>query len=86
MSRRLCLAEPKSTARSPWCPGGTPAIGILIGLIFSVINGDVQFFPGETGEILLSNPDATAPTDVGRVEYRHDQIFWVNAVSQLVNS
>ena len=67
-------------------PGGTPAIGILIGLIFSVVNGDVQFFPGETGEILLSNPDATAPTDVGRVEYRRDQIFWVNAVSQLVNS
>lgn len=67
-------------------PGGTPAIGILIGLIFSVVNGDVQFFPGETGEIILSNPDATAPTDIGRVEYRRDQIFWVNAVSQLVNS
>ncbi len=67
-------------------PGGTPAIGILIGLIFSVVNGYVQFFPGETGEILLSNPDATAPTDVGRVEYRRDQSFWVNAVSQLANS
>ena len=67
-------------------PGGTPAIGILIGLIFSVVNGYVQFFPGETGEILLSNPDATAPTDIGRVEFRHDQIFWVNAVSQLVSS
>ena len=67
-------------------PGGTPAIGILIGLIFSVVNGAVQFFPGETGEILLANPDATAPTDIGLVEYRRDQRFWVDAVSQLVNS
>jgi hypothetical protein len=66
-------------------PGATPAIGILIGLIFSVVNGIVQFFPGEFGEILLSNPDATMPSDIGRVEYRSDQPFWVNAVAQLVN-
>jgi hypothetical protein len=67
-------------------PGGNPAIGILIGLIFSVGNGYVQFFPGETGEIPLSNPDAISPTDVGHLEYRYDQTFWVNAVSKLVDS
>jgi len=65
-------------------PGATPAIGILIGLIFSVQNGYVEFLPGETGEILLANPDAKLPTDIGYIQYRRDQPFWVSAVSQLV--
>jgi len=65
-------------------PGATPAIGILIGLIFSVQNGYVEFFPGETGEIILTYPDAKVPTDIGHIQYRCDQPFWVSAVSQLV--
>lgn len=70
----------------PLLPGGTPAIGVIIGLIISVVNGDVQLIPGEYGEISLGPPDATTYADWGKIEYRIDQPFWVDAVGQMLNS
>jgi hypothetical protein len=57
----------------PLLPGGTPAIGVIIGLVISVVNGDVQLIPGEYGEISLGPPDATTYADWGKIEYRQDQ-------------
>jgi hypothetical protein len=64
-------------------PGATPAVGILVGLIFGIQNGIVEFFPGETGSMTLTYPGATMPSDLGYIQYRRDQPYLVNAISQL---
>lgn len=63
--------------------GATPAVGILVGLIFGVQNGNVEFFPGETGSMTLTYPGATMPSNLGYIQYRRDQSILVNAVSAL---
>ena len=73
----------KVTGTIPLVPGGTPAIGILIGLISSVADGNVQIIPGEYSSITLAPPDATMPSDLGKVEYRRDPPFWVEAVAKM---
>jgi hypothetical protein len=75
----------KVTGTIPLVAGGTPAIGILIGLIISVVDGDVQIIPGEYSSIILAPPDATMPSDIGKVEYRRDPPFWVEAVGQILD-
>jgi hypothetical protein len=62
--------------------GGTPAIGIIVGLIFSVAKGNLQIIPGEYSLIELTNPDAQTSADIGKIEYRYDEIFWVEAVTK----
>jgi len=60
----------------------TPAIGIVIGVIFSVAKGNLQIIPGEYSFVWLTNPDATTNGDIGKIEYRHDPFFWVEAVTR----
>ncbi|SRR6266404_2582735 len=74
----------KVTGAIPLSPGGTPAIGIIIGLIISVVNGDLLILPGEFSNIDLVPPDATSPSDLGKVEYRRDQPFWLEAVAKMI--
>lgn len=65
-------------------PGGTPAIGIIIGLVVSAANGEVQIIPGEYSLIELTNPDAKVAADIGKIEYRRDRPFWVEAVAKML--
>ena len=60
-------------------PGATSAIGIIIGLIVSLVDGGVLILPGEFSSINLAPPDATSPTDLGKIQFRRDQPFWVEA-------
>jgi hypothetical protein len=74
----------KITGTIPLVPGGTPAIGIIIGIVISVAKGNLQITPGEYSFIELTNPDATTPGDIGKIEYRRDQPFWVDAVAKML--
>jgi hypothetical protein len=65
----------------PLVSGGDPAIGILIGLIVSIADGDLLILPGEYSQITLAPPNATMPSDLGKIQYRRDQSTWVNAVA-----
>jgi len=65
-------------------PGKTPAIGILIGLIFGVGGAEqLRVIPGEFSNITLAPPDATSPADLGKIEIRTDLPFWVEAVTKM---
>lgn len=70
----------------PVVPGGTPAIGIIMGLIISVVDGYVQIIPGEYSSIELAPPGATSATDIGKIQFRRDQPFWVEAVAKMLAS
>ncbi len=70
------------TGTIPLVPGATPAIGILIGLIISVASGDLLVLPGDSF-INLIPPGATVPSDLGKIQYRSDPPFWVNAVAKM---
>jgi hypothetical protein len=72
----------KITGSIALAAGKTPAIGIIIGVIFSVAKGNLQIIPGEFSFVWLTNPDATTNGDIGKIEYRHDPLFWVEAVTQ----
>ncbi|MEG9438709.1 hypothetical protein JAO29_21410 [Edaphobacter sp. HDX4] len=61
--------------------GKTPAIGILCGLILSVAQGELRVTPDYYSYIFLTNPDARSNADIGKIEYRIDPIFWVEAVA-----
>ncbi len=76
----------KVTGAIPLTPGGTPAIGIIIGLIISVVQGDVQIIPGEFSMINLVPPDATSASDLGKVEYSRNPPFWIDAVAKMLAS
>ena len=69
------------TGDLPLVSGGDPAIGILIGLIVSIADGDLLILPGEYSQITLAPPNATMPSDLGKIQYRRDQSTWVNAVA-----
>jgi hypothetical protein len=66
--------------------GKTPAIGILCGLILSVAQGEMRVTPEYYSYIFLSNPDAKTNADIGKIEYRIDPIFWVEAVTAMINA
>jgi len=66
--------------------GKTPAIGILCGLILSVAQGEIRVTPDYYSYIFLSNPDAKTNADIGKIEYRIDPIFWVEAVTAKINA
>ena len=66
--------------------GKTPAIGILCGLILSVAQGEMRVTPDYYSYIFLSNPDAKTNADIGKIEYRIDPIFWVEAVTAKINA
>jgi len=61
--------------------GGDPAIGIIIGLIVSIADGDLLILPGEYSQITLAPPNATQPSDLGKIQYRLDRPFWLEAVA-----
>jgi hypothetical protein len=73
----------KASGTIPLVPGRTPAIGIVVGLIVSAAQGEVLILPGEYSSITLAPPDATMPTDLGKIEYRRDPPFWVEAVAKM---
>jgi len=72
----------KITGSIALAAGKTPAIGMIVGFIVSVAKGDLQIIPGENSFIWLTNPDATTSGDIGKIEYRHDPFFWVEAVAK----
>jgi hypothetical protein len=72
----------KVTGTIPLVPGKTPAIGILIGVIFGVAQGEVLIIPGEYSIVDFAPPGATSFADAGKVEFRRDQPFWVEAVAK----
>ena len=74
----------KVSGTIPLVPGRTPAIGIVVGLIVSAAQGEVMILPGEYSSITLAPPDATMPTDLGKIEYRRDPPFWVEAVAKMI--
>lgn len=74
----------KFSGTIPLVPGKTPAIGIIVGLIISVADGDVLILPGEFSNITLAPPDATTPSDLGKIEYRRDPLYWVEAVAKMI--
>ena len=76
----------KFSGTIPLVPGKTPAIGIIVGLIISVADGDVLILPGEFSNITLAPPDATMPSDLGKIEYRRDPPYWVEAVAKMIAS
>lgn len=76
----------KVSGTIPLVPGRTPAIGIVVGLIVSVAAGEVIILPGEYSSITLAPPDATMPGDLGKIEYRRDPPFWVEAVAKMTAS
>ena len=76
----------KVSGTIPLVPGRTPAIGIVVGLIVSDAGGEVIILPGEYSSITLAPPDATMPTDLGKIEYRRDPPFWVEAVAKMIGS
>ena len=76
----------KFSGTIPLVPGRTPAIGIIVGLIISVADGDVLILPGEFSNITLAPPDATMPGDLGKIEYRRDPPYWVEAVAKMIAS
>ena len=45
-----------------------------------------MILPGEYSSITLAPPDATMPTDLGKIEYRRDPPFWVEAVAKMIGS
>ena len=69
----------------PLVPGRTPAIGIIVGLIVSVADGTVQILPGEYSDISIAPPDATMASELGKIEYRFDPPFWVDAVAKMID-
>jgi hypothetical protein len=73
----------KVTGTIPLQPGGTPAIGIIIGLAISLVDGSIDILPGEDTGIDLAPPDARSWSDLGRIEYRRDPSYWVEAVSKI---
>ena len=76
----------KVTGDFPLVSGGDPAIGILIGLIVSIADGDLLIPPGEYSQITLAPPNATMPSQLGEIQYRRDQQPWVNAVAERFES
>ena len=74
------------TGTIPLIPGGTPAIGILMGLVIGVAAGDVQIIAGEYSGFSLAPPDAAMSSDLGKIEYRRDPPFWVEAVTDMFAS
>jgi hypothetical protein len=74
----------KVSGAIPLVPGRTLAIGIVVGLIISVTQGEVMILPGEYSSITLAPPDATMPTDLGKIEYRRDPPSWVEAVAKMI--
>jgi len=66
--------------------GKQPAIGILCGLILSVAQGEIRVVPDYYSYIFLTNPDAKTNADIGKIEYRIDPLFWVEAVAERVNA
>jgi len=46
----------------------------------------VQILAGECSNITLAPPDATSASDLGKIEYRRDPLFWVDAVAKMVGS
>ena len=66
--------------------GKQPAIGILCGLILSVAQGEIRVLPDYYSYIFLTNPDAKTNADIGKIEYRIDPLFWVQAVAERVNA
>jgi hypothetical protein len=76
----------KVSGTIPLLPGGTPAIGIIMGLVISVVDGDLLIIPGENSLINLLPPDATSPADLGKIEYRRDPPFWVEVVAKMFAS
>jgi hypothetical protein len=76
----------KVSGTIPLLPGGTPAIGIIIGLIVSIVDGDAQIIPGEFSSINLAPPGATSPAGLGKIQYRPDPPFWVEAVEKMFAS
>jgi hypothetical protein len=66
--------------------GKTPAIGILCGLIFSVANGELRVLPGYYSYLFLTNPDTKTDADIGKIEYRIDPLFWIEAVTAKINA
>ena len=81
----LLFGTAKISGTIPLIPDGRPAIGVIIGLIVSVADGDVQILPGEYSNITLAPPDATMPSDLGKIEYRYDRPFWVEAVAKMLD-
>jgi hypothetical protein len=63
--------------------GSTPALGILLGMIVSIANGDALINPAENSFMYVVPPDATMPTDIGKIEYRQDPPFWVEGVAKM---
>lgn len=74
----------KMTGTISLAAGKTPAIGIIVGFIVSVAKGNLMILPGENSFIWLTNPDATTVGDIGKIEYRHDPFFWVDAVTKML--
>lgn len=70
------------TGTIPLLPGNPPAIGILIGVILSAAHGQLLITPGSYSIVNFGPPGSTSPSDLGKVEYRMDQRFWVEAVAE----
>src|SRR5262249_2998379 len=68
----------------PLLPGRTAAVQIAIALLVGIQEGDLTIQPGPTSMIALETPDA--PGDFGKIGYRRDQPFWVDAVAQMLGS
>jgi hypothetical protein len=86
----IAIGTAKFTGSITLSPGKTPAIGILIGLIFGVGGGGqvsivpgVATKPGDVSSIALSPPDATTASDFGKIEIRSDPLFWIEAVTKM---
>ena len=55
------------------------SIGLASRSTPSIVESNI--LPSGDSLILLAPPDATMPTDLGKIEYRHDPPFWMEAVS-----
>ncbi len=71
------------TGSIPLMAGGTPAVGILLGMIMSVANGSALVNPAENSFMYIVPPDATMPTDIGKIEYRQDPTFWIEGLARM---
>jgi hypothetical protein len=71
------------TGSIPLQAGGHPALGILLGMIVSIQNGVALVNPAENSFLYFVPPDATMPTDIGKIEYRQDPPFWVEGVAKM---
>jgi hypothetical protein len=72
----------KVTGNLRLAAGKTPAIGVLIGIVASVADGELLIIPGEFSFLWLTNPDAKTTADLGKIEYYSNPIIWIEAVEQ----